>query len=82
MGGWSSQKIIPLRGPILQAEACQRFSAELRFQDRAECGNIELISKLNLYLKGIQGFPWRFQDGGGGDSLKCCRFTENVYANV
>ena len=40
VGGWFSQKIIPLRGPILQAEACQRFSAELRFQDRAEFGNI------------------------------------------
>jgi hypothetical protein len=26
--------------PILQAETCQRFSARLRFQDRAEGGNI------------------------------------------
>jgi hypothetical protein len=40
-GGGSRQIIMPLSGPILQAETCQRFSAELRFQDRAECGNKE-----------------------------------------
>ena len=40
VGGWVTiWKIMPLCGPILQAETCQRFSAELRFQDRAECGN-------------------------------------------
>ena len=50
VGGWFSQKIIPLRGPILQAEACQRFSAELRFQDRAECGNICVFTVWDLVV--------------------------------
>jgi hypothetical protein len=37
VGGWVTiWKIMPLCGPILQAESCQTFSAELRFQDRAE----------------------------------------------
>jgi hypothetical protein len=41
-GGWVTiWKIMPLCGPILQAKSCQRFSAELRFQDWAECGKIE-----------------------------------------
>jgi hypothetical protein len=58
VGGWvggvgwvgSRQIIMPLSGPILQAETCQRFSAELRFQDRAECGNSR-GRKLSCYDK-------------------------------
>jgi hypothetical protein len=48
MGGWvSTRKIMPLCGPILQADTCQRFSAELRFQDRAECGksDVDVLKK-------------------------------------
>ena len=42
-GGWGGgrvtiQILMPLCGPILQDELT-RFSVELKFQDRAECGN-------------------------------------------
>ena len=37
--GWSSKKIMPLCGHILQARTCQIFLKDVN-QYRAECGNI------------------------------------------
>ena len=54
-GGGGFRKIIPLRGPILQAETFQ-ISVGLKFQDRTECGNTWTLPK--VFRLWLTVFDW------------------------